>query len=76
MKKTISNLQSSVSNEQELLARVSQGEYVWKVEKFSELFQKMRRESTMILYSNPFYTSVYGYKVKKNCYNYHEGLLM
>jgi len=47
----------------EHIARIANGEFVWKVENFSALYQKMRLENTSILYSNAFYTSFYGYKV-------------
>ena len=47
----------------EMLGRSCNGKFVWKVKQFSEQCQKMRRDNQYVIYSHPFYTSPFGYKV-------------
>ena len=48
----------------EILGKSCHGKFVWKIKRFSEQYQKMLANSQYVIYSHPFYTSPFGYKVK------------
>jgi len=51
------------SDKEDLLNRHSNGQFVWRIKKFSDYHQKLRNNHNFIIYSKGFYTSFYGYKV-------------
>ena len=47
----------------EMLGKSCNGKFVWKIKRFSEQYQKMLTNNQYVIYSHPFYTSPFGYKV-------------
>ena len=47
----------------DVLGKVCNGKFVWKITNFSEQIQKMLQNNQFVIYSHPFYTSPFGYKV-------------
>ena len=47
----------------EILGRSCNGKFVWKIMHFEEQRQKMLQNNQYVIYSHPFYTSPFGYKV-------------
>ena len=47
----------------EILWKMCNGKFVWKIKHFSEQYQQMLRNNQYVIYSHPFYTSPFGYKV-------------
>lgn len=58
-----SQLELMRSDKEELLNRHSNGQFVWRIKRFSDYHQKLRSNHNFIIYSKGFYTSFYGYKV-------------
>merc|ERR1712122_345782 len=57
-------LQTSKDEEKwEVLGKVCNGKFVWKITNFSEKYQKMLQNNQFVIYSHPFYTSPFGYKM-------------
>ena len=67
MREQIKQLKLQRSKEEEkwdVLGKVCNGKFVWKITNFSEQYQKMLQNNQFVIYSHPFYTSPFGYKVK------------
>ena len=47
----------------EMLGKTCNGKFVWKIVNFSDQYQKMLQNNQYVIYSHPFYTSPFGYKV-------------
>ena len=47
----------------EMLGKMCNGKFVWKINHFSEQYEHMLRNKQYVIYSHPFYTSPFGYKV-------------
>ena len=58
-----SQIKQMRSDKEELLNRHSNGQFVWRIKRFSDYHQKLRSNHNFIIYSKGFYTSFYGYKV-------------
>ena len=52
---------------QEALGRFCNGSFVWRVDDFSSAHDRMRRSRSALLWSPPFYTSAFGYRVCLRC---------
>ena len=48
----------------EMLGKTCNGKFVWKIVNFSDQYQKMLQNNQYVIYSHPFYTSPFGYKVR------------
>ena len=63
----ISELTSQIelmrTDKQELTNRYANGEFLWRINNFSNYHQKLRNNHNFLIYSKGFYTSYYGYKV-------------
>ena len=63
----ISELTSQIelmrTDKQELTNRHANGEFLWRINNFSNYHQKLRNNHNFLIYSKGFYTSYYGYKV-------------
>ena len=68
MREQVKQLKSKNNKEEErweMLGKICNGKFVWKIVNFSEQYQKMLQNNQYVIYSHSFYTSPFGYKV---CY--------
>ena len=66
MREQIKQIKMSCIDEEdkwETLGRSCNGQFVWKIMHFEEQRQKMLKNNQYVIYSHPFYTSPFGYKV-------------
>ena len=66
MREQIKQIKMSCIDEEdkwEILGRSCNGKFVWKIMHFEEQRQKMLQNNQYVIYSHPFYTSPFGYKV-------------
>ena len=66
MREQVKQLKLQRSKDEEkwdVLGKVCNGKFVWKITNFSEQYQKMLQNNQFVIYSHPFYTSPFGYKV-------------
>ncbi|XP_023326657.1 TNF receptor-associated factor 6 [Eurytemora carolleeae] len=59
--------QNTTEKEEELKGKLCNGKFVWKISGFASLYQKMVECPSFVIYSRPFYSSVYGYKMCLRC---------
>ncbi len=52
---------------QEDLGRWCRGHFLWRIPDFNEQHRRMRQSRNLMLYSPPFYTSPFGYRVCLRC---------
>ena len=66
MREQVKQLKSKNSKEEErweMLGKICNGKFVWKIVNFTEQYQKMLQNNQYVIYSHSFYTSPFGYKV-------------
>jgi len=66
MREQVKQLKLQRSKDEEkwdVLGKVCNGKFVWKITNFSEQYQKMLQNNQFVIYSHPFYTSPFGYKM-------------